>query len=190
MKTNIKSLIVLFILLLGASEIQAQYGYGGGGYGYGGYGGRSGYGGGYGGRGGRGGYGRGRSSIPQAGPAASEKKPEPKTAAQIVDGEMPAIAETLGLDEFEKAVLSTTLKKYVQERIELQILKLPADKMREAYEKITFQQDEELKAGLPLEKYEAFVQMQKDGVAKMQKEFKKEEKRRSKKKKKKKKSKE
>lgn len=182
MKSHIKHLIVLFIFLLGASEIQAQYGYGGGGYGYGGYGG------GYGGYG-RGGYGRGRSAIPQAGPTEA-KAPEPKTAAQIVDGEMPAIVETLGLDEFEKAVLSTTLKKYVQERIELRILKLPADKMREAYEKITLQQDEELKAGLPLEKYEAFVQMQKDGVAKMQKEFKKEEKRKNKKKKKKKKSKE
>ena len=174
MKTHIKHLIVLFVLLLGASEIQAQYGYGygGGGYGYGGYGNRGGY-----------GYGRGRSAIPQAGPS-TPKAPEPKTAEQIVDAEMPKIAETLGLDEFEKAILSTTLKKYVQERIELQILKLPGDKMREAYEKITVRQDEELKAGLPLEKYEAFVQMQKDGVAKMQKEMKKEEKRRKKKKKK------
>ena len=127
------------------------------------------------------------SSIPQA--QAPVEEPKPKTAAEIVDGEMPAIAETLGLDEFEKAVLSTTLKKYVQERIELQILELPKDKMREAYEKITVRQDEELKAGLPLEKYEAFVQMQKDGVAKVQKEMKKEEKRKKKGKKKKKKSK-
>lgn len=178
MKTNIKNLIVLFILLLGASEIQAQYGYGGGGYGYGQGGGR----GGYGGRGG--GYGRGRSAIPQAGPTSSNKEPEAKTAAQIVDAEMPAIAETLGLDEFEKAVLSTTLKKYVQERIELQILKLPIDKMKEAYLKITENQDRDLKAGLPIEKYDAFVKMQKDGVAKMQKRMKKEEKRKKKKKKK------
>lgn len=175
MKIQFRHLIVLFTLLLAGTELQAQYGYGGGGYGYGG----NGYGnGGY----GRGGYGRGRSSIPQA--QAEPKAPEPKTAAQIVDGEMPAIAETLGLDEFEKAILSSTLKKYVQQRIELQILKLPADKMREAYEKITINQDEELKAGLPLEKYEAFVQMQKDGVAKMQKEHKKAEKKRKKKKKK------
>jgi len=169
MKTNVRKLIFLFILLLGASEIQAQYG--GGGYGYGGYNNNL--------------YGRGRSAIPR-GPSAPAEEPKPKTAAQIVDAEMPAITETLGLDEFEKAILSTTLKKYVQERIELQILKLPADKMREAYEKITVRQDEELKAGLPLEKYEAFVQMQKEGVAKMQKEMKKEEKRKSKKKKKKK----
>ena len=169
MKTNIKHLLVVFILLLGAPEIQAQYGYGygGGGYGYGGYN----------------GYGRGRSSIPQAGPSTPEP-PKPKTADEIVDDEMPAISETLGLDEFEKAVLSTTLKKYVQERIELQILKLPADKMREAYEKITVRQDEELKAGLPQDKYDAFVKMQTEGVAKMQKEMKKEEKRRKKKKKK------
>lgn len=176
MKNLIKSLIVVFILFLGTPELYAQYGGygGGGGYGYGGMGG-------YGNRGGMGG--RGRSSIPQAGPS-TPKAPEPKTAAQIVDGEMPAISETLGLDPFETAVLSTTLKKYVQERIELQILKLTPDKMREAYENITIRQDEELKAGLPLDKYEAFVQMQKDGVAKMKKEFKKEEKRRKKKKKK------
>lgn len=177
MKTNIKFLLFFFIVLLAGSEMQAQYGYGGGGggYGYGGYGG-------YGGGRGRGlgrGYG---SSIPQA--TTPTEAPKPKTAAEIVDGEMPAIAETLELDEFEKAVLSTTLKKYVQERIELQILKLPADKMREAYEKITIRQDEDLKAGLPIEKYEAFVKMQKEGVAKMQKEHKKAEKKRKKKKKK------
>lgn len=176
MKNHVKHLIVLFIILLGTSEIQAQYGYGGGGGGYG-YGGRGGY-------TGRGGNGRGRSAIPQA--DTQREAPKPKTAGEIVDGEMPKISETLGLDAFETAVLSTTLKKYVQERIELQILKLSPDKMREAYEKITLRQDEDLKAGLPLEKYEAFVKMQKDGVAKMQKEQKKAEKKRKKKKKKKK----
>lgn len=171
MKTNIKFLLSLFIVLLAGVEMQAQYGQGGGGYGYGGQGG-------YG--NGRGNYGRGRSGIPQA--QTPVEAPKPKTADQIVDDEMPAIAETLGLDEFEKAVLSTTLKKYVQERIELQILKLPADKMREAFQKITVRQDEDLKAGLPVEKYDAFVQMQKDGVAKMQKEQKKSEKKKKKKK--------
>ncbi|GAB5474425.1 MAG: hypothetical protein Mars2KO_25240 [Maribacter sp.] len=176
MKTSIKYLIAFFIVLLTGAEVQAQYGYGGGGYGYGGYGG------GYGANRGRGlgrGYG---SAIPQA--DTPKEAPKPKTAAEIVDGEMPAIAETLNLDEFETAVLSTTLKKYVQERIELQILKLPADKMREAFDKITVRQDEDLKAGLPLEKYEAFVKMQKEGVAKMQKEQKKAEKKRQKKRKK------
>lgn len=178
MKTNIKYLIAFFIVLLAGAEMQAQYGSGyggGGGYGYGGYGG-------YGGGRGRG-LGRGYdSAIPQS--TTPREAPKPKTAAEIVDGEMPAIAETLELDDFEKAVLSTTLKKYVQERIELGILKLPADKMREAYEKITLRQDEDLKAGLPIEKYEAFVQMQKDGVAKMQKEYKKAEKKKKKKEKK------
>lgn len=175
MKTSIKFLIAFFIVLLTGAEVQAQYGYGGGGYGYGGYGG-------YGANRGRGlgrGYG---SAIPQV--DTPREAPKPKTADEIVDGEMPAIAKTLNLDEFETAVLSTTLKKYVQERIELQILKLPADKMREAFDKITVRQDEELKAGLPLEKYEAFVKMQKEGVAKMQKEQKKAEKKRKKKKKK------
>ena len=169
MKTNFKFLIVFFIALLGGAELQAQYGYGGGGYGYGGNNGR--------GRGLGRGYG---SSIPQAQTPA--EPPKPKTADEMVDDEMPKIKETLDLDEFETAVLSTTLKKYVQERIELQILKLTPDKMREAYEKITVRQDEDLKAGLPLEKYQAFVQMQKDGVAKMQKEAKKAEKKKKKKK--------
>ena len=170
-------LITLFIVLLSIPELQAQYGYGRGGGGYG-------YGNGYG-RGG-GGYGRQRSAIPQAGP--TENKPDPKTAEQIVDAEMPSIVEALALDEFETAILSSTLKKYVQERIEAQILKLPPEKMREFYTKITERQDEELKAGLPLEKYEAFVQLQKDGVAKTVKNKKKEKKRKKKKRNKKKKS--
>lgn len=174
MKTNIKLLLAFFIVLLGMGEMQAQFGQGFGGYGYGGMNGMNGRG-----RGLGRGYG---SAIPQA--QTPVEAPKPKTAAEMVEGEMPAIAETLGLDEFETAVMSTTLKKYVQERIELQILKLPADKMREAYEKITLRQDEDLKAGLPLEKYEAFVRMQKEGVAKMQKEQKKAEKKKKKKKKK------
>lgn len=171
MKTNLKFIIAFFMVMLAGAEMQAQFGQGVGGYGYGGMNGR--------GRGLGRGYG---SAIPRT--ETPVEAPKPKTADELVDEEMPAIAETLGLDEFETAVLSTTLKKYVQERIELQILKLPADKMREAYEKITLRQEEDLKAGLPLEKYEAFVQMQKDGVAKMQKEQKKEEKKKKKKKKK------
>ena len=157
-------LIALFTLLLGAVEIQAQYGYGSG-YGYGGYG--YGYG-----RGSQ--LGRGRSSIPQA--QTPQKEPEKLTADEIVDREMPAIAEAIELNEFETAVLGSVLKKYVQERIEMQILKLTPDKMREGMEKITERQTEELKAGLPLEKYEAFVELQKNGVAKTNKERKKKEK--------------
>ena len=162
MKINKTYWVALFALLLTGVELQAQYGYGGGGYGYGG----------------RGTYGRGRSSIPQA--QEPQKEPENLTAEEIVDKEMPAIAGALELNEFETAVLSSVLKKYVQERIEMQILKLSPDKMREKMEEITARQDEELKAGLPLEKYEAFVELQKNGVAKTNKEKKKKGKRRKK----------
>ena len=167
MKINKTYLVVLFTLLLTGVELQAQYGYGGGGYGYGG-------------RGRGSGYGRGRSSIPQA--QEPQKEPENLTAEEIVDNEMPAITRALELNEFETAVLSSVLKKYVQERIEMQILKLTPDKMREKMEKITERQDEELKAGLPMEKYEAFVELQKNGVAKTNKEKKKKDKRQKKKK--------
>ncbi|MDT7827345.1 hypothetical protein RQM65_01540 [Pricia sp. S334] len=171
MKINGTHLVILFIVLLAGSELQAQYGrgygYGGGGYGYG-----SGYG--Y-------GYGRQRSAIPRV--QETPKEPEPKTAEQIVDQEMPGIAEALELNEFEVAVLSSTLKKYVQKRIEMQILELSPEQMREGMEKITEAQDEELKAGLPLEKYEAFVEMQKKGIQKTKKEKKRERKRQKKKKK-------
>ena len=163
MKNNIKLLTVLFMLLCAGAELQAQYGRG---YGYG-----SGYG--Y-------GYGRQRNAIPQA--EAAPKEPEPKTAAQIVDGEMPGISEALELNEFEEAVLSSVLKKYVQKRIEMQILELTPEQMREGMEKITKAQDEELKAGLPLEKYEAFVEMQKKGIQKTKKEKKKQKKKKKKKK--------
>lgn len=165
MKTNTKFLIIAFIMMLVGSELQAQYGYGRG-YGYG-----SGYG--Y-------GYGRQRSAIPQA--QVEAKEPEPKTAGQIVDEEMPGIAEAIDLNEFEVAVMSSILKKYIQKRIELQILKLEPDKMRESLEKITEAQTEELKSGLSLETYEAFVALQQKGLSKAKKEKKKEGKKKRKKK--------
>lgn len=166
MKINLKHLIALSAIFLLSAEIQAQYGYGGRGYGYG-----SGYG--Y-------GYGRQRSAVPQI--EENHKEPEPMTADQIVDAEMPGIAEALELNEFEKAVLSSVLKKYIKERIEMQILKLDADQMRAGMEKITKKQDEELKAGLPIEKYDAFVEMQKNGLKKTKIQKKKEKKRKKKKK--------
>jgi hypothetical protein len=161
MKEVVKSSSIKFFILLSilfaSSEFYAQFGSGGGGNGYG----RGGY-----------GYGRQRSSIPQV--QETPKEPEPKTAEQMVDGEMPSITEALELNDFEQAVLSSVLKRYVQERIEAQILQLPPEKMREVYDNITKRQDEELKAGLPLEKYEAFVALQKEGVAKTLKKKKKE----------------
>lgn len=173
MKNNLnlnfnRFLPLLFILLFAAPIASAQYGYGNRGYGNG-YGSGSGYG--Y-------GYGNQRSAIPQA--QETQEAPEPKTAEELVDGEMPAITEALELNDFESAVLSSVLKKYVQQRIEMQILKLSPDKMREGMEKITVMQDEELKAGLPLEKYEAFVALQKNGIEKTKKEKKKQKKKKSK----------
>lgn len=165
MRNYINYVLLLFTVLFSIAEIQAQYGRG---YGYGG---GSGY-----------GYGRPRNNIPQV--QSTPKEPEPKTAEQIVDQEMPAITEALELNEFEVAVLGSVLKKYLQKRIEMQILELTPEQMREGMEKITLQQDAELKAGLPLEKYEAFVEMQKKGVQKTRKEKKKEKKRKSKKQKK------
>ena len=93
---------------------------------------------------------------------------------------MPAIAEALELNDFETAVLSSTLKKYVQERIEMQILQLSPEQMRDGMIKITERQEAELKAGLPLEKYEAFVELQKNGMTKTKKEKKKKEKKKKK----------
>ncbi len=170
MKSNVKYFIALFGLLLIGSELQAQVGYGspygGRGYGYG-----SGYG--Y-------GYGRQRSGIPQI--QDTPKEAEPMTAEQIVDAEMPRFIEVLELNEFESAVLGSILKKYVQKRIEMQILQLEKEQMLAGMERITKEQDEELKAGLPLEKYEAFVDLQKNGLQKAEKEKKKEKKKKKKKK--------
>ena len=155
MKTNKKLFLSFLLIVLSFPFLSAHYGYG------------NGYGNGY----GYGGSGRQRNTIPQV--QETPKEPEKLTAAQIVDQEMPSITEKLGLNPFEEAVLSTTLKKYLQERIELQILELPADKMRESYEKITLKQDEELKAGLPADKYEAFVELQKSGFKKVKEKKKK-----------------
>ncbi len=154
--------IALFTIMLFGTELQAQFGNSGG-YGYG-----------------RNGYGRRGGVVPHT--KAEPEPPKPKTADEIVDEEMPNIAEALELNDFEVAVLSSVLKKYVQERIEMQILKLSPDKMREGYQKITERQDAELKAGLPPEKYEAFVKMQSKGVQET-KRLKKKEKRKKKKKK-------
>ncbi|ALM07216.1 hypothetical protein SB49_04935 [Sediminicola sp. YIK13] len=142
------------ILLFSTTLIQAQYGYG------------NGY--------GNNGYGRRQSNIPQT--QQTPEKVEPLTAEEMVETQMPAIAEALELNEFEKAVVSTTLIKYMQQRIEVQILQLETDKMREAYEKINLNQDAELKAGLPEEKYQAYLNMKEDGIRKTKRKKKKKKK--------------
>jgi len=80
-----------------------------------------------------GGYGRQRNSIPQAQENAQGTR-KINGRSNCRPGNAKHYKKKLGLNPFEEAVLSTNLKKYLQERIELQILELPADKMRESYE--------------------------------------------------------
>lgn len=153
-----KGILVFFLITLG-TECYAQYSQGMGGMG-------------------NNGMGRQRSAIPRTQHAPD--KPEPQTAEQIVDQQMPAITEALLLNDFETAVVSSLLKNYVQERIEAQILKLPPEKMSEVFKDIADRQDEELKLSLPSEKYEAFLEMQKEGLSKTLKKNKKKKKKQKK----------
>lgn len=137
------------ILILIASDAIAQYGYGSP------YGNR---------------FGRQRSSIPQA--QTPPKEPEKLTAEEMVDLQMPKIKETLELDPFEEAIVRTILTNSVQKKMELQILQLEPQKMREEYEKINTQQNTEMEASLPEEKYQAFLKMM-DNPEKMQRQSKK-----------------
>lgn len=149
MKTKKTHIFTAIITLFSITMIQAQYGYGNG----------------------YGNNGRRQSTIPQS--QQAPEKAEPMTAEEMVESQMPAIAEALELNEFEKAVVSTTLVKYMKQRIEIQILQLEADKMKEAYERINLEQDAELKAGLPEEKYEAFLDLKEDGIKKTKRKKKK-----------------
>ncbi len=115
-----------------------------------------------------------RTAIPQS--QTPPEEPKPKTADELVDEQMPKISETLELDPFEEAVVRSTLVKYVQKRLELQILKLEASKMKEAYAKLGEQQNEELKAGLPEDKYEAYIELEKNKFQLTKKEKKKKKK--------------
>jgi tRNA A37 N6-isopentenylltransferase MiaA len=109
-------------------------------------------------------YGRRSSAVPRT--PEPEKKAEPMTAEEIVANEMPKLTEALELNEFEQAVVSSILTKYVQQSIELQLLKLDADKTREGMENIRENQKAELKAGLPEEKFNMLETLQKDGYKK------------------------
>ncbi len=152
MRTNKTHIFTAIVTLCSITLMQAQIGYGNG-YGNNGYGGRR------------------QSTIPQS--QQAPEKAEPLTAEEMVESQMPAIAEALELNEFEKAVVSTTLVKYMKQRIEIQILQLETDKMKEAYERINLEQDAELKAGLPEEKYEAFLELKEDGIKKTKRKKKK-----------------
>ncbi len=169
MKTNIKILLGLFVLMISA-EAMAQYGYGGYGYGR------------------RDMYGRRMSVVPRT-MTEMNKEPENLTAEQIVEQQMPAFKEALGLTVFEEAILSTVLTKYVQQRIELQILKLDPQKMKEQYQIIQENQEKELQQSLPPEKFEAYMELQEENFRNLDKKAKENNKENGKKKNKKKKNK-
>jgi len=153
-----KKQFLLLLMFTGAVfGANAQYGY----YGNGGF------------------NGRGRSMVPQA--ETPEKKPEAKTAEEIVAEEMPGIIEAAELNDFEAAVVRSSLTEYVQKRIELDILKLSPEDSREALEKINLAHRQELEAGLPPEKYQAMVQLQENGynTKKLEKEKRKKKKKKT-----------
>jgi hypothetical protein len=106
-----------------------------------------------------------RRIVPQT--QEPREKAEPMTADEMVAAEMPKLTKALSLTDFEQAVITTILTKYVQQRIEVQILNLSPEKTLEAYEKINLNQDEEFKASLPEDKYEALVEYQKNGGKKV-----------------------
>lgn len=151
MKKNIKILLGFLILIISAQEAMAQYGYGG-------YGRRD-------------MYGRRMSVVPRT-MTEMNKEPENLTAEQIVQQQMPAFKEALGLTAFEEAILSSVLTKYVQQRIELQILKLEPQKMKEQYNIIQEKQENELKMSLPVEKFEAYMELQEENFRNLSKKAK------------------
>ncbi len=105
----------------------------------------------------------GRRRLAPQTQAAPPEKAENLTAAEMVDAEMPKIREAIEFSEFEAAVLRSILTKYVQQRIEVQILNLGPEKTREAFETINLNQEEELKASLPEEKYNALKEYRDNG---------------------------
>ncbi|MEM1336565.1 MAG: hypothetical protein AAF717_18730 [Bacteroidota bacterium] len=102
-------------------------------------------------------FGRQRTAIPQA--PTPPPEPENLTAEEVVEKEMPEIKKLMELDPFEEAVVRSVLEKYVQKRMELQILQLEPNKMKEEYLKIQEMQDAELKASLPEEKFQTYLEL-------------------------------
>lgn len=130
-------LVLLFLILL-SLPVQAQVGYG---YPYGQ---------------------RRGSSLPR-GPEQGPEEAKPLTAQEIVEKQMPMILDAVELNPFEEAVVRSILTKYVQKRIELQILELDQETTRETLERIKREQDEELKQSLSPEKFDAFMSLYEDG---------------------------
>ncbi len=163
MKNNIYKILAIIFCFTAFQEVVAQYGYGG-------YGRRD-------------MYGRRISAIPRSvNQMGEDNKPKNLTAEEIVAEQMPAFKEALGLTVFEEAVVSSILTKYVQQRIELQILKLEPQKMRESFEEIQRNQEKELQSGLPPEKFEAYMNLQEENFKNLDKKAKEKKKKRRKKK--------
>ena len=120
-------------------------------------------------------FGRQRSAIPR-GPTAAQQEPEKLTAEEYVDQEMPKLIETMDLDPFEEAVVRSVLVKSVQKRMELQILNLEPEKMKEEFEKALKEQDAELEASLPPEKFKIYLEMRENKAKAMRKQKKKKKK--------------
>lgn len=156
-KSKLLLYLTFCISIFAITDLSAQYGYG--------------YGSPYGSR-----YGRQQRVVPNAGPTEAKKDDTPPTAEEIVDAQMPSITEEIGLDPFEQAVVRTALLQSVQQKIELQILELEPLKMKEAFEKIDAKTKEELKAGLPEDKYNAFVELQENSFKAKKKKKKKKKK--------------
>lgn len=146
MRTTKKNLLVIVLLVFSFSWAQAQY--------------RNGY-----------GYGRQRSRVPQV--QTPQKKAEPLTPEQMVDNEMPKITKSIELNDFEKAILRSTLLRFLKSRNEVILLELPPKETQESIKKLFDKQDAELKAGLPQDKYEAFVALRDNGFKKKKKKRKK-----------------
>ncbi|NNF20194.1 MAG: hypothetical protein HKN61_10485 [Flavobacteriaceae bacterium] len=152
MKNCRLSLLTLVFVILSISWVEAQYGYGNSGR-----------------------YGRQRSGLPR-GPEPKQEEVKPLTAEEIVAEQMPQIMEVVPLNAFEEAVVSSILTKYVQQSIELRILGLEPDKMREGMEKIRTNQKAELEAGLPEDKFAALMDLQENGFKKAKQKNKKKKK--------------
>ena len=123
-------------------------------------------------------YGRQNSIVPRA--DDPQEEPKPLTAEEIVENELPKIIEAAELNPFEEAVVSSILTKYLKKTIELKLLELEPQKTRETLEKIRKDQNEELKAGLPEEKYNIIMEIQEKGLRKVQADKKKKRKKKKK----------
>lgn len=122
--------------------------------------------------------GRPNSVIPRSNDPQDQA--EPMTAEEIVAEEMPNIVEAANLTDFEKAVVSSILTKHIQQTIELKLLELEPQKTREYLENIRKSQNEELKAGLPEEKYNIIMDIQEKGYKKVKSQQKKKKKKKKK----------